>query len=295
MDAEAAAELKLPPQPDNPPSPPVASLAPPPDGYLPWRASTSWTSAKTAIRRSTCGCSSGTSRARRCADWLRSSVASATAPCACQSTRTYSCRGSMRARSRPSTSRSARSTLPSGIHTARDVTSCPGAESCNLAVTASRAIATAIAERLDLPDVASCAALQAPWSRNQRLPELVRTAPRGRHRLAWWREDHQRHHVPHVPASPWWWRGRARRKVWAAGGEGRCEEGARCRGRAPQAVRGRAARRRDTRRVLSARGPEARGSCLGGRVAAAPRPGEDKDIGEEAGFQVAVGQGECAA
>jgi sulfite reductase beta subunit-like hemoprotein len=36
-----------------------------------------------------------------------------------------------------------------GLHTARDVTSCPGAESCNLAVTSSRQLAAAIAARLD--------------------------------------------------------------------------------------------------------------------------------------------------
>jgi sulfite reductase beta subunit-like hemoprotein len=38
------------------------------------------------------------------------------------------------------------------IHTARDVTSCPGADTCNLAVTASRRLAAAIAERLEEPD-----------------------------------------------------------------------------------------------------------------------------------------------
>jgi sulfite reductase beta subunit-like hemoprotein len=38
------------------------------------------------------------------------------------------------------------------IHTARDVTSCPGAETCNLAVTASRQVADSIATRLEAPD-----------------------------------------------------------------------------------------------------------------------------------------------
>jgi sulfite reductase beta subunit-like hemoprotein len=42
-----------------------------------------------------------------------------------------------------------------GIHTARDVTSCPGAETCNLAVTASRSLASAVSERLDAPDAAA--------------------------------------------------------------------------------------------------------------------------------------------
>jgi len=35
----------------------------------------------------------------------------------------------------------------SGVHTARDVVACPGAESCNLAVTSSRALGAAITER----------------------------------------------------------------------------------------------------------------------------------------------------
>ncbi len=39
-----------------------------------------------------------------------------------------------------------------GLHTAKDVTSCPGAETCNLAVTASRRLGAAISERLDRED-----------------------------------------------------------------------------------------------------------------------------------------------
>jgi sulfite reductase beta subunit-like hemoprotein len=42
----------------------------------------------------------------------------------------------------------------SGARTARDVTSCPGAETCNLAVTASRPLADAISARLELPEIA---------------------------------------------------------------------------------------------------------------------------------------------
>ena len=45
------------------------------------------------------------------------------------------------------------------IHTARDVTSCPGADTCNLAVTASRRLASAIAERLDEPDARDLSAI----------------------------------------------------------------------------------------------------------------------------------------
>lgn len=39
-----------------------------------------------------------------------------------------------------------------GLHTAKDVTSCPGAETCNLAVTASRRLGAAISDRLDRVD-----------------------------------------------------------------------------------------------------------------------------------------------
>jgi sulfite reductase beta subunit-like hemoprotein len=45
------------------------------------------------------------------------------------------------------------------IHTARDVTSCPGAETCNLAVTASRQVADSIASRLEEPDADALAAM----------------------------------------------------------------------------------------------------------------------------------------
>ncbi|MCL2450725.1 MAG: nitrite/sulfite reductase, partial [Polyangiaceae bacterium] len=45
------------------------------------------------------------------------------------------------------------------VHTAHDVTSCPGAESCNLAVTSSRNVARAISERLKLPDASTTAGI----------------------------------------------------------------------------------------------------------------------------------------
>ena len=46
-----------------------------------------------------------------------------------------------------------------GIHTARDVLSCPGASSCALAVTSSRSLGRAIAERLEAEDAASLSAV----------------------------------------------------------------------------------------------------------------------------------------
>jgi len=44
------------------------------------------------------------------------------------------------------------------VHTARDVVACPGAESCNLAVTSSRALGAAITERLEKDDARELAA-----------------------------------------------------------------------------------------------------------------------------------------
>ncbi len=46
------------------------------------------------------------------------------------------------------------------LHTARDVTSCPGADTCNLAVTASRSLATSISQRLEEADARGLAAIQ---------------------------------------------------------------------------------------------------------------------------------------
>jgi sulfite reductase (ferredoxin) len=48
-----------------------------------------------------------------------------------------------------------------GARTAQDVTSCPGADTCNLAVTASRPLADAISARLGLEDVAGSPAMEA--------------------------------------------------------------------------------------------------------------------------------------
>ena len=44
------------------------------------------------------------------------------------------------------------------VHTARDVTSCPGADTCNLAVTTSRRLANAIADRLATEDLSAISA-----------------------------------------------------------------------------------------------------------------------------------------
>jgi sulfite reductase beta subunit-like hemoprotein len=183
-----------------------------------------------------------------------------------------------------------------GVHTARDVTSCPGAESCNLAVTASRAVAGAIAERMELPDVSSAAGGKTVIK--------ISGCP----------NSCGQHHIADIG-----WHGAAKTvngttfpmyQLHLGGGVD--ENGARfgrqvvkvVARRVPDAVavllklyeaernadEAPAAffRRVDPKRVVAA---------LGDLVAAGPEKekGEERDIGEETGFEVAIGAGECAA
>ena len=92
-------------------------------------------------------------------------------------------RGEPDARCTPSSSRSG-SAAP-GARTIHDVTSCPGADTCNLAVTRSRELTTAVAERARRRRRARPPRRASASARHQdlRLPELVRAAPRRRARL----------------------------------------------------------------------------------------------------------------
>ena len=79
-----------------------------------------------------------------------------------------------------------------GARTIHDVTSCPGADTCNLAVTRSRELTTAVEDALAAATGAAAEAVQGGRvARHQDLglPELVRAASRGRARLP-------RHHAP---------------------------------------------------------------------------------------------------
>jgi sulfite reductase beta subunit-like hemoprotein len=160
VDAEAMAELKLPDAPERQPHPVVENDGERPDGFLAWRASSvvdqrggelvavyarlflgDITSAQMRglgqILRSF-----GDGTARFTVDqnvlipWVR--------------------RGSLPALF---AKLSAIGLARLDIHTARDVTSCPGAETCNLAVTASRQVADSIATRLDKEDAGGLAAM----------------------------------------------------------------------------------------------------------------------------------------
>ena len=181
------------------------------------------------------------------------------------------------------------------VHTARDVTSCPGAESCNLAVTSSRKVAQAISERLERADVAGLAAMADTVIKVSGCPNSC-----------------GQHHVADLG-----WHGGAKTVGGTAYpvyqlhlGGGIDANGARfgrqvvkvVARRVPEATvallalydaehaggetPGAFFRRVDPKRVVA---------VLGDLVAAAPSQGEEADIGEDSGFFVAVGDGECAA
>jgi sulfite reductase beta subunit-like hemoprotein len=181
------------------------------------------------------------------------------------------------------------------VHTAKDVLSCPGAESCNLAVTSSRNVARAISERLELPDVTSNAAIAGTSIKISGCPNSC-----------------GQHHVADIG-----WHGAAKTvngttfpmyQLHLGGGVD--ENGARfgrqvvkvVAKRVPEAVAvllklfeaerqeaetpAQFYRRVDPKRVVAA---------LGEIASASPVMDEQSDVGEAAGFEVAIGAGECAA
>jgi sulfite reductase beta subunit-like hemoprotein len=181
------------------------------------------------------------------------------------------------------------------VHTALDVTSCPGAESCNLAVTSSRNVSRAIAERLAGADVAGASGLAGTTIKVSGCPNSC-----------------GQHHVADIG-----WHGAAKHVKGTTFpmyqlhlGGGVDGNGARfgrqvvkvVARRVPDAVAvlvklfesdhepgetpARFFVRVDPKRVVAA---------LGDIATAAPEPQEQTDIGEETGFHVAIGAGECAA
>jgi sulfite reductase (ferredoxin) len=181
------------------------------------------------------------------------------------------------------------------VHTALDVTSCPGAESCNLAVTSSRNVSRAIAERLAGADVASASGLAGTTIKVSGCPNSC-----------------GQHHVADIG-----WHGAAKHVKGTTFpmyqlhlGGGVDGNGARfgrqvvkvVARRVPDAVAvlvklfesdheagetpAKFFLRVDPKRVVAA---------LGDIATATPAPEEQADIGEETGFHVAIGAGECAA
>jgi sulfite reductase (ferredoxin) len=297
VDAEATAELALPENPRNEPAPPVEEApAPRPSGYLQWR------SACVVDQRQD-------GYAAVYARLFLGDVTSAQMRALADLIVRFG-DGTLRLtvdqnliipwvdrRSLPSLFQALRAIglARTDVHTARDVTSCPGAESCNLAVTSSRNVARAISERLELPDVASTAALAGTTIKISGCPNSC-----------------GQHHVADIG-----WHGAAKTVNGTAYpmyqlhlGGGVDEAGARF-GR--QVVKVVARRVPDAvARLLSLYEKERKGNespadfyrridpkrvveSLGDLVASTPGSGEEADIGEEVGFKVAIGEGECAA
>ncbi len=181
------------------------------------------------------------------------------------------------------------------VHTARDVTSCPGAESCNLAVTSSRNVARAISERLELPDVGTSKALADTTIKISGCPNSC-----GQHHVAdiGWHGAaktvngitypmYQLHLGGGVDPSGARF-GRqvvkviARRVPDAVAVLLKLYDAEHVEGETPAAFY----QRVDPKRVVAA---------LGDLAANSPESSESHDIGQESGFHVAIGAGECAA
>ncbi|HEX8793698.1 MAG TPA: nitrite/sulfite reductase, partial [Polyangiaceae bacterium] len=181
------------------------------------------------------------------------------------------------------------------VHTARDVTSCPGAESCNLAVTSSRNVARAISERLELPDVGTSKALADTTIKISGCPNSC-----GQHHVAdiGWHGAaktvngvtypmYQLHLGGGVDPSGARF-GRqvvkvvARRVPDAVAALLKLYDADHAEGETPAAFY----QRVDPKRVVAA---------LGDIAASSPESSESHDIGQDTGFHVAIGAGECAA
>jgi sulfite reductase (NADPH) hemoprotein beta-component len=151
VDAEAAAELKLTPEPAREPSPPVVDPSARRDGaYLAWRAAS-------VVDQKQAGYASVyvrlllgdvTSEEMRLLGRIVSSFGDGTLRLTIDQNILIPW---VDVRSLPALyARLEKAGLARlDLHTARDVTSCQGADTCNLAVTSSRAVARAITERLE--------------------------------------------------------------------------------------------------------------------------------------------------
>jgi sulfite reductase beta subunit-like hemoprotein len=181
------------------------------------------------------------------------------------------------------------------IHTARDVTSCPGAETCNLAVTSSRALAAQIAERLEAESLHELRAIANTVIKISGCPNSCgqhHVADLGFHGAAKTVNGitvpmYQLHLGGGVDASGARF-GRqvvklvARRVPEAVVALLKLYETDKREGESPAAF----FQRVDAKRVVGA---------LGDIVARTPGAGEEADIGQTEGFLVQTGAGECAS
>jgi sulfite reductase beta subunit-like hemoprotein len=295
VDAEAMAELKMPAAPNNRPAPPVEGPSSTPDGYLAWRSANVVDQRQDGYTAVYIRLFLGdiTSHQMRALAGILGRFGDGTVRLSIDQNMLMPW---VDRRSLPSLYMALREIGLSrtGVHTARDVTSCPGAESCNLAVTASRAVAGAIAERLELPDVSAAAGGKTVIK--------ISGCP----------NSCGQHHIADIG-----WHGAAKTVSGTTYpmyqlhlGGGVDENGARFGRQVVKVVARRVPdavavllklyeaerntdetpavffRRVDPKRVVAA---------LGDLVAAGPEKGEARDIGEETGFEVAIGAGECAA
>jgi sulfite reductase (ferredoxin) len=296
VEAEAAGELALPPPPAREPAPPRRHLGPTPPGLLLWQAASTFAQKQPG----------------HVAVYVRlvlGALTSAQLRALAGVCRRYG-DGSLRLTIDqnvlvPWVDRKSLAALyaelePLGlaradVRTARDVTSCPGADSCNLAVTASRRLGAAIAERLERPDAGGLAGLGAASIKVSGCPNSC-----GQHHIA----DLGFHGGVKTVA------GAAVPVYQLHLGGGVDAKGARFgrqvvkifARRVPDAVvrllelYGEAKADGETPAAFFARvDPKAVVAALGPLVADAPRDEEHKDFGETEGFLVATRDGECAA
>lgn len=297
VDAEAMEELKLPDNPRNTPAPPVTNgHGPHPAGYLQWRSA----------------CAIDQKQEGYAAVYARLFLGDVTAAQmrALADLVTRFGDGTVRLtidqnllipwvdkRSLPALYVALREIglARTDVHTARDVTSCPGAESCNLAVTSSRNVARAISERLELPDVATSKAHADTTIKISGCPNSC-----GQHHVAdiGWHGAaktvngvtypmYQLHLGGGVDPSGARF-GRqvvkviARRVPDAVAVLLKLYDAEHAEGETPAAFY----QRVDPKRVVAA---------LGDIAASSPESSESHDIGQDSGFHVAIGAGECAA
>jgi sulfite reductase beta subunit-like hemoprotein len=297
VDAEAMAELKLPENPVNAPAPPVeAPAGPAPAGYLAWRSASVVDQRQDGYAAVYVRLLLGdiTSEQMRALADLLGRFGDGTLRLTIDQNLLIPW---VDRRSLPALHVALRAIGlgRTDIHTASDVTSCPGAETCNLAVTSSRNVARAITARLEERDLASSSALAGTTIKISGCPNSC-----------------GQHHVADIG-----WHGAAKTvgdttypmyQLHLGGGVD--QDGARfgrqvvkvVARRVPDAVAALLGlfdrehladetpadfyRRVDPKHVVAA---------LGDIVASTPQAPEAHDVGVDSGFHVAIGAGECAA
>ena len=153
VEAEAKAELKLPQSPERTPAPPVIIEGAPKPGYLPWRAASVVDQRQDGYAAVYVRLPLGdiTSAQMRAFGPILEKFGDGSARVTIDQNLLIPF---VDKRSLPALHAALDEIdfTKLGVHTARDVTSCPGAETCNLAVTASRNLGRAITDRLEKLD-----------------------------------------------------------------------------------------------------------------------------------------------